>query len=423
MLDALPKLRAWVFRIQLRQLAQDFLGALVAGHGYGGLDLDDLISAGTILGGGWNPLFPQAKLLAGLGSRRNLQHGAAINGRNLNFSAERCFADGHGNGQVNVVAFAMENGVVSSPNDHVEIADRATMGAGIALPGNANALAVPSTRLDADLKRFGFFDGAFSVTGGARCYVFAGAMAARTSGVELHAPAGLRDLASTSAVGTSAGRFGVSLAMAGSAHVAPGNVQPHDAAANCRPEGNVDLVFEIRPWLRFVANRTAAPAAEHARENVLETSTASTATGSAGPAAAAASFEQVGKIEAAKIKICALISATAAGLSAAWETGRIPSSSSSSGASIGVGCSWIDVVGIKPELIVYLPLFGIAQNVVGLGQRLELFFSPLVAGIYIRMVFARQLTKRLTNLLRRRGLLDPKDFVIIFFGCRGHYVM
>ena len=142
--------------------------------------------------------------------------------------------------------------------------------------------------LDANLKRFGLFEGAFAVAGGAGSYVLAGAVAARTGDVELHASAGLSDLTGTAALRASARQFGVSLAVAGCADVAPSNVQPHDAAANRRPEGNVDLILEIRPRLRLITNRTAAPSAEHARENVFKTST--TRAG-AGRATAAGSFK------------------------------------------------------------------------------------------------------------------------------------
>ena len=112
LLDVLPKFRARIFGIQLRQLSQDFLRAFIAGQGDGSLDLNDLISACAFLGGRWNALLAEPKLLAGLGSRRNLEHGAAIDGGNLHLCAECRFRNTHGNGEVNIVAFAMENGMV-----------------------------------------------------------------------------------------------------------------------------------------------------------------------------------------------------------------------------------------------------------------------------------------------------------------------
>src|SRR5579863_8081331 len=97
-LDVLPEFRARIFGIQLCQFAQNFLRTLVARHGDSGLDFDDLISACALLGGRWNALLAQPKLLARLGSRRNLEHRAAIDGRNFNLCAERRFANAHRNG-------------------------------------------------------------------------------------------------------------------------------------------------------------------------------------------------------------------------------------------------------------------------------------------------------------------------------------
>ena len=145
-LDFVPEFGAWIFGIQLRQLAQNFLGTLVARHGDCSLDFDDLISAFPFFGGRWNALLAQSKLLSGLGSGRNFQHGTAIDGRNLNFGAERSFGDGNGDSKMNVVAFAPENRVVSSADNHVEIPGRAAMRSGVAFAGNANALAVARAR-------------------------------------------------------------------------------------------------------------------------------------------------------------------------------------------------------------------------------------------------------------------------------------
>src|SRR5579863_8884379 len=91
-LDVLPKFRPWIFGIQLCQLSQDFFRTLVASHGDSGLDFDDLISACALFGGRRDALFAQPKLLPRLGSRRNLEHGAAIDGRNLSLGAKRRFA-------------------------------------------------------------------------------------------------------------------------------------------------------------------------------------------------------------------------------------------------------------------------------------------------------------------------------------------
>src|ERR1700733_5741873 len=180
--------------------------------------------------------------------------------------------------------------------------------------------------------------------------------------------------------------------MARAANVAPRNVQPHHAAADGRPEGNVDLVFEVRPRFRSFVRRAAAPA-EHAGEDVLEASVS----GRAGFPAAAGAFDKIREIEPVEIKICARTT-LAAGLSA-WkpslDTRR--TSAPTARAGIGIGRRRINVVGIKPDLVVNLSLFWIENDIVGLGECLEFLFGTLVAGIDVGMVFARKFAERLAD--------------------------
>src|SRR5208282_2063686 len=71
--------------------------------------------------------------------------------------------------------------------------------------------------------------------------------------------------------------------------------------------------------------------------------------------------------------------------------------------------------------VVNLPLFGVAEDVVGLGKSLELFFCPFVARIDVGMILARQLAKRLANVVGRGRLLYAENAVIVFiFGWGGH---
>src|SRR5271169_5285325 len=135
--------------------------------------------------------------------------------------------------------------MISGANDHIEVAGRSSMGSGVAFAGNANALAIARTSFDTDFKRFGLLYGSFAMAGATGCYVFSGAMAARAGRIELHPSTGLGDLATPAALGTRAWRFDIALAVAGSADNPPGDVQLHDAAPDRRPEGNVDLVFQI----------------------------------------------------------------------------------------------------------------------------------------------------------------------------------
>ena len=123
-------------------------------------------------------------------------------------------------------------------------------------------------------------------------------------------------------------------------------------------------------------------------------------------------FEHVGEVEAAEIEVC-----TALPPPPDWsarETLTPVLRRAASGAGISVGGCGIDVVGVKTDLVVDLPLLGIAQNIVGFRERLELFFRSLVAGIDVRMVFTRQFTERLADIVRRGGILHAENFVIVF---------
>src|SRR6202022_4422122 len=76
--------------------------------------------------------------------------------------------------------------------------------------------------------------------------------------------------------------------------------------------------------------------------------------------------------------------------------------------------SRIDVVRVEAKLVVDLPLLVVAQNIVRLGDLLELLLSLLVSRVHIRVVLARSLPERLANLIRGRCLLDAKYAVIVF---------
>ena len=90
-------------------------------------------------------------------------------------------------------------------------------------------------------------------------------MASRAWHIEFHPPAGLRHLARAVALGTLAGSLLESLAAARGAGVLPRNVEPHDAAADRRPERHVNLILEIGTRLgAFLLGGGAATTAEAA---------------------------------------------------------------------------------------------------------------------------------------------------------------
>src|SRR5262249_55957909 len=129
--------------------------------------------------------------------------------------------------------------------------------------------------------------------------------------------------------------------------------------------------------------------------------------------AAAACRTTFGEIEAAEVKGNVLRGGAAA---PAWCAAK-STSAKAAAAGVGLGRRGIDVVGVVAELVVYLPLFGIAQNVIGLGDFFELLLRLLVARIDVRMILARKLAEGLANVFRRGGLLHPEGAVIIFSCC------
>jgi hypothetical protein len=238
-------------------------------------------------------------------------------------------------------------------------------------------------------------------------------MAARTGHVKLHAPAGLGDLAGTAALRAFSGGLDESLPVAVGTSVAPGDVQPHHSTPNRRPKRHIHLILEILTGLRAFV-RGAAPPPENAGENIAEAAAAATTR-----LAPARTFEHVGKIKAAEIELAAMRAGAcrlASGKTAT--TGKSPGISAGSG--IGLGRGSINVVGIEADLIVDFSFLGIAEDVVGFGDGLELLLRGLVSRIDVRMIFAGKFTERLADVVSRGRLLYSEDFVVVLLGggCR-----
>src|SRR5439155_14168207 len=68
---------------------------------------------------------------------------------------------------------------------------------------------------------------------------------------------------------------------------------------------------------------------------------------------------------------------------------------------------------VRAELVVLLPLLGIAEHLVGLVDLLEPGLGRLVARIDVRVVFARQFPVRLLELLLRRGFRYAEGGVVV----------
>ena len=266
-------------------------------------------------------------------------------------------------------------GCALGSNDDVEIAGRAAVGTGVAFAGETDALTVAGSGLDANFERLGLRHRAFAVAGGAGRQILAGTMAAGTLDVELHPSAGLRDLSGAVAFGTLSGSLEKALTVAIRADIVARDVQAHHAAADRRPERNVDLIFQIGSGLRALfgcSGTVASP--EDPEEDVAEAAAASTA---AALAAASGVVDEIRKIEAAEIEVNPLAAIRLA-------AGEAPGKSSSAcrtaaGACVSFCRGGIDVVGVEANLVVNLALLGIAEDVVGFGERFELLFRSLVA--------------------------------------------
>src|SRR5207248_2195067 len=137
---------------------------------------------------------------------------------------------------------------------------------------NTDTLAVARAGLDAHLKWLRSAKCAFAVACSADGQVLAGSTATRAGHIELHASAGLGDLARSIALRTFAGGLQKALPMAGCARVLTRDVEPHHSAADGSPEGHIYLVFEVRAGLGTFLRRgsASAAAAKNSGEDVAE---------------------------------------------------------------------------------------------------------------------------------------------------------
>jgi len=142
-------------------------------------------------------------------------------------------------------------------------------------------------------------------------------------------------------------------------------------------------------------------ASENSRKNVLEAAPRSrSAAALAGPGLRAT--VEAGKVEAAEIN-------------------RYAPASAALVARVGRRLRRVNLVRVEAQLVIDLALLVVAQNVVGLGDLLELLLGFLVTRIHVGVILTRQLAEGLADLLRRGGLLDSECGVIIFVGRRGHF--
>jgi hypothetical protein len=81
------------------------------------------------------------------------------------------------------------------------------------------------------------------------------------------------------------------------------------------------------------------------------------------------------------------------------EIRKIKAAESHSGARLIPSGARATPIGIKSDLVVHLPLFRIAENIVGLLDGLEALLGSLIARIQVGMVFAREPPVGLTDIV------------------------
>src|SRR5947199_785478 len=405
-LKILEQFRSGILGVELGQFAQELFCLFIAWHWNCDLHFDNLVSAMAFFGRRWHALFPQPEFLAGLRSRRDFELRPAINRWHFDFCSQRGFGCGDRDYDVDVIALAMEHGMVTGTDNDVEVSGWTAVQPGIAFTRNSNALSVAGAGLDSHFKGLGALDCPFAMADRAGGNVLSGAVAARASHVELHASTGLFDRPLALTLRTYARGFDIAISVTIAADIAAGEIQPHDASADRRPERHVYLVFEVGTRLRTFLRGGAAASAENSGEDVAETSSAPTRSPAPG------SFEQIGEIKSAEIEVRALT--TGSGLPA----GTTTKSAGAGWAATRVSLSrrWINIVRVEAEMVVHLALLRIAEYVVSFGEGLKFFFGSFVSGIDVRMIFARKLAECLADFLGGGGLFYAEDFVIVFLG-------
>src|SRR5471032_2978968 len=251
MLNLGPHFGARVFGVESGHFTQKLASALIARVGRNDRDLHDLIAA--LVGARVeHTLFAQTEFLAVHGPLRNFEQGAAairggaIDGGHLDLGAESGFPHRHRNRDFDVVAIAMEEGVVLHLGGDVKIARRRSHGAGVAFTGNAQAAAVARAGRDAEFDRFGSRHAAVAAAGGTGIAQFPGSAAPRAGEIEFHGARHLADVAGAFALGTSDfARAGGAGAMASGADIVTGDVDLGLSAFDGLPEIDVHYVFQV----------------------------------------------------------------------------------------------------------------------------------------------------------------------------------
>src|ERR1041385_2679940 len=131
-----PDFLARIFRIELRQFAQNFLSAFVVHLRRLNHDLHNLIAA-LVTPRVEYAAFPQPELLPVLRPLRHLQQRAPVDGGHFDLGAQSGFGDRDRHPDQDIVALAVEKGMFFSGGGDVQTAGRPSHGPCVALAGPA----------------------------------------------------------------------------------------------------------------------------------------------------------------------------------------------------------------------------------------------------------------------------------------------
>src|SRR5579872_1784578 len=202
-----PDFLARVFGVQLAELAQEFLGALVLYLRHLDGYFHDLIAT-LIFARVEYALLAQPELAAVGRARRNLEQRAAVDGRYFDLGAQAGLGDRDGDADLDVVAVAREERMLLDARGDVEVACGRAHSAGVAFAGDAQARSVLRARRNVHRNGFGSGHAAIAVTRRAGVLQFPFAAAPWAGEIELHGAGHLRHLARAVALRAGHGRAG-----------------------------------------------------------------------------------------------------------------------------------------------------------------------------------------------------------------------
>src|ERR1035441_729856 len=311
--------------------------------------------------------------------------------------AQRRLPDRDRDGDLDIIAFAPEEGMGFHFGGDVEIARGGAHGAGVAFTGDAEAGPVAGTGRNADLHALGVGNASPAAAPGTGVAQFAAPAAARAGEVELHGAGHLADVSRAFALladgFAAAGGTG---AAAGIANVVAGDIDARLGALDGLPEVDVHDVLEVAALFGFGVGGLAASAKE-LRKDVAEA--AGAGVGRSGTMAGAAGRAGIGEIETAKIEMRAVRLASRTALPGGGST----------------------VFGVEAELVVHGTLLGVAEYVVGFLDVLEAVLGGLVTGVEVRVVLTSQLAIGLADLLRVGFARYAEGFVVVVLGSRHRF--